>query len=969
MSVLPRFIIGLTLIADWLALRDQGISWDSGLVWLLGFPALLGATHFVRRTSLVYLAMAQLVAGSLELSSWAFTWGNPGLAMGWLAVVSASLAILLWLAGTLARRRGVSGFYTEPCITVSILMTASVFAMSVQARLMSVSAYRFGVVALALNAIVTMLVARTLRQAGLTYLAVLHLVTATYLVLFSVGNNDPRMAYVLGMCAVIEAIVFWVLGFGCEALWNAWTRACARPLYHATVVLTILGIPLADHSAMTMLLAAVAFLLTVRSLARAEWLYAVAGALGAACYLRWLSAMTPLGVVAFATGSAFGLWAVGVLIQRSKPAICARLGLRPLDYEHRLFHSSIAAGLLALALRVNLSMYHGVPWTSYAWFSLELSLLAILMLRAYPYRGWVHLGLVFLVWSVVASIAPSLTSACSLAMSGMVVALGLAMLERMARSYEATVCHRLGVIDVGYGGVVRGWASWVFGVAAVLTIGIVLNGMAWAMIGSGMGLVSISRFDWWVLMATIGLIAVYFAIESADPEGWGSMEPEAMLIGLHWVGVLALWWLGVASSPIAGRLFSMAEYYPAVTAMAGLAAVQFGRRYAHADSWLELSWIRDIRSENSTRAMSYQACVLAILAIIFTGGTVALTTIATLTLASITLGFRAATVGSPFVAGMGSMAWAGAFSLAGELAARRLGFQGFELEGTCAASGAIVAAFFLWWLAGGIRNEGMTGKGVSVLDLSEMAIGFPQAIGPGHRRRRLGDRPGGGCRRTRGRESPRSLGSWGTFAGVGVLMLASVLHVLLVPRWRAEWLVYLAQGLILAAYVDFRMAFPMSSSADAAILTFLGFIDLGISEALARLPGARVLRPADALFLARLAALAAASAAGQWRARRGEPLLLIGRGDVLRHRLRPDALEVSRLRGGRLLQRRPLGLLEPDGMDAGGPSPVLSHPGRPLGDPLRGSEPRAGSIHGQRGPIGRPDPDLRLALGADLAVR
>ncbi len=76
-----------------------------------------------------------------------------------------------------------------------------------------------------------------------------------------------------------------------------------------------------------------------------------------------------------------------------------------------------------------------------------------------------------------------------------------------------------------------------------------------------------------------------------------------------------------------------------------------------------------------------------------------------------------------------------------------------------------------------------------------------------------------------------------TFAGVGVLMSAAVLNVLLVPRWRAEWLVYLAQALVVAAYIDFRMAFPMFTSADAAILTLLGFIDLGLSEALAQIQG------------------------------------------------------------------------------------------------------------------------------------
>ncbi len=163
---------------------------------------------------------------------------------------------------------------------VSLLLTAGVFSLAVGSRVMIVAAYRLGVIALALNAVATMLLARSLRQAGLTYAAVLHIVTATYMVLFSVGNNDPRMAYVLGLCAVIEAIVFWAVAFGCETWGSDWIRSCARPLYHSTVALTVLGIPLADHSAVTMLLAAVAFLLTVKSLARAEWLYAVVAAVG-----------------------------------------------------------------------------------------------------------------------------------------------------------------------------------------------------------------------------------------------------------------------------------------------------------------------------------------------------------------------------------------------------------------------------------------------------------------------------------------------------------------------------------------------------------------------------------------------------------------------------------------------------------------------------------------------------------------
>ncbi len=82
---------------------------------------------------------------------------------------------------------------------------------------MSRDAYRFGVLALALNAGGTILLSAGWRRFELTYAAILHVVVATYLVLFSVGENDPRMAYVLGLAAVIEAIVFWGAGLRLRA--------------------------------------------------------------------------------------------------------------------------------------------------------------------------------------------------------------------------------------------------------------------------------------------------------------------------------------------------------------------------------------------------------------------------------------------------------------------------------------------------------------------------------------------------------------------------------------------------------------------------------------------------------------------------------------------------------------------------------------------------------------------------------
>ena len=80
--------------------------------------------------------------------------------------------------------------------------------------------------------------------------------------------------------------------------------------------------------------------------------------------------------------------------------------------------------------------------------------------------------------------------------------------------------------------------------------------------------------------------------------------------------------------------------------------------------------------------------------------------------------------------------------------------------------------------------------------------------------------------------------------GVGVILGAALLHIMLVPRWQAEWLVYLAQAVMLAAYVDYRLAFPQPLAFDAIVFTLLGYLDLGIAEVLERLDLKTYARPA-----------------------------------------------------------------------------------------------------------------------------
>ena len=69
------------------------------------------------------------------------------------------------------------------------------------------------------------------------------------------------MAYVLGLNAVIQGLLLWGLGDLCRRSENAWTRSYAPPLFHSALVLTVLAIPLAYRSPVTMVLVAISFLL------------------------------------------------------------------------------------------------------------------------------------------------------------------------------------------------------------------------------------------------------------------------------------------------------------------------------------------------------------------------------------------------------------------------------------------------------------------------------------------------------------------------------------------------------------------------------------------------------------------------------------------------------------------------------------------------------------------------------------
>jgi tetratricopeptide (TPR) repeat protein len=838
-----RFAIAATAAADGLALLDMDRAWASGIIFLLGCVTFLWSSRIERQKAVVYLGLAHLTAATLDLTWWATAPGHVDIRLAWLGLAAAALALSLWMAAALLRRTALDEIYTGACLETAFLLTVVAFVGALDARYLGREAFRLGVAALVTNAVVTMLLLATWRRCELVYSAVFHLVAATYLVLFSTGNNDPAMAYVLGFVAVLEALALWVAALSSSRAGNPLVLGCAGPLGHWAIFMTGLAVLLCAGSSLSMALVALSLLLAVKGFPRAEWLYGTIAALAVACYWRWLETWSGLPLVGLVLLAAFGLWTLAMLIARGKLAICRVLGLSRLPYEYPFFNAAIAAGAITLALRVSLSRSGSVAWTAEWWLPLGLAHLCVLMVRAYPSRICMHAALSFLTWSIVGLIAPSLESLCSVALAGTGLAGALLALERFLRPIEPALCDRAGVVDVEFSPVLRVWARTLAGISACLAAAVLVDQIVAALIGPATMVFAVSPADWWAMAGAIGLLGAFVVVVGSDPDGPGPVEPEHLVVAFHWVIMASVWWLGVASSPIMVGPITAAMYYPLATAMAALATAQLTRRFAHADGWKEFQWLPDLRSDPMTQLFSIQPSILAILAVLFTRGETTAATAVSALFAALALGQVAIGTGWTGAAVAASLSWELACAIAGLLVASQLERTGLEPRSIYAGAGSLAAAYLLWKLAGILRNDGSIAKwrfrrfsGSSETSLIPVALALEWAA--------LASTLVAAIAVLLAGSQPGLLWNGEKVTGVGLLMVAAALLIMLVPRWKREWLVYLAQAMIVAAYVDFRMAFQWPIAADAAVLTLLGYLDLGLAELLDRQKQTMYARPA-----------------------------------------------------------------------------------------------------------------------------
>ena len=200
--------------------------------------------------------------------------------------------------------------------------------------------------------------------------------------------------------------------------------------------------------------------------------------------------------------------------------------------------------------------------------------------------------------------------------------------------------------------------------------------------------------------------------------------------------------------------------------------------------------------------------------------------------------------------------------MTGLVVAQRLGWAADGLRATCASVGVLSAAFSLLALAGRLRRDPSVLKSRSAW-ASSAVLESPLPLAWAMEIVAFASSLVAVVAVLAAGTNAAALGGWGTAVGVGVIMGAALLHILLVPRWQAEWLVYLAQAVVLCAYVDYRLAFPQSIAFDAIVLTLLGYLDLGIAEVLERLQLKIYARPAR-FFSLMLPSLPLLQLIGNW---------------------------------------------------------------------------------------------------------
>ena len=827
-SVLPISEVVVTLFACGLAVCGLDNSLPLSITFGLSAAAMIWSSRFRLYPGIVDLGLAYAVIAVLCLTGWRFGGNTFGVTVGWLALSSAFSTLILTGFGRYSESKSWGNVYSKSCFRAGSILSWLVMIFVLLSRIDRVDAYRLGTAALLVNTLSLLGLSWFRGRPNLSYRGFFAFTMAVYLVVLSVGKPNPNSAYILGLVAVSVALLFSMLGFVARlSSEEAWNRLVAVPLFNSALVLTVLAAIPAYESPWTSALIALSYLLFVKGIPSRNWLYPSIAFLANAIYFGFVIDFNITRYVIAAMVAAYQLWLFGLLVRRLEPALRRWLNLKEEPHDEPFFNAAIVFALLAAILRLNETQAGAMKWTDSAGLTLNLAVFCLCVVKAYPWRFWVHCAVVLASASAVMAAAPEPGTLAPWLLMGMVLSIGWIWISEGLTRVDEPIRRRLGLEDIGVPEIARLWSQAFFAITSPV-IGVVV---VLAMLKSlwGFGSPGIEVGPWHRMLLAIGLGA--FAVVSLF---WG--KSLAGLLGGLWAFVLAsLWWLSITRSPIVIRLgLSTGELAPILTANLSFATLMFGllwRSPRPALQWLLKRHGLAIEESARFESLAYSAGMeLGWVALVMTFGVMRHSDL--ITSGIIALGFTITAVAANRLksARSAGFIWLILATGVGRDLIQSLGI-GNDAEKAIVVGVAYLGLAALLWIFTGLLRKRRTDIASEDQRLWIWNAGSIPAIFEGYA---ILIAFLSGLMITISATFEALPGSTSAYIAVTTLLGLTLFFIAAILRSRLEWLVYTAQASLVGSYLYYRWAFPLPAATDAVILTLFGYLDLGLAEALNR---------------------------------------------------------------------------------------------------------------------------------------
>ena len=745
--------------------------------------------RFRRDLGMLHLGLTLTSLATLPATRWAIGPRATAFVLGALALTAAIDGLILVSLRWIGRKRGLSEFFLNPLRDLGIVLAAVPFALALAASVESLDSYPLAISAL-LMIVVPMIASAVLdRSSWRTYAAIVTGVAAAYLTMFELGRDHAGHVSSLGVLASLLALTCWVIERATDRFVNEdWKPIFRLPARDAAIVLALLAILPEWNSPRALLLASVPFLLLIKSLPRPEWLYPALGLMLASAGFAILPRWGESGLMTAAVVTGFAAWGLGWVFWRYAPSICRTLRLpEGRGYELPPYHAAMALGVAALGLGLNRSIMPGLSLPTLAWVPASVGVLALLMLKPYPGRGWVDgfVGLMSL--AALALLAPQLMHPMTCGLVLLTLSLIWRMAEWGALPTQDVVCRRLGL---GFNAVGEVLGQWALGLLVIGSLPLVLRiapSVAAATFGLADSLPETTHLEWWT-----GLVAILLFGANLDLARRAVKFNVA--IGLHATTTALLWWLSVPASPLIARFhLDPAIVLPLITVAQAVVSAAIG-----------------IRSKSLV--IAHFAGGLSLVAVALTAFRPSMATTATFFLASAVQGVLSVSLKRREMAGLGSaLVMTGLFFGAWNVA-NTYGWENSTRFATVFAIGQTLGAIGLISAGRADRRRafGMAaiveGFGLVGLLLAALAVVAPTIYEFG------------------------SVGSTQALANVGVMFAVGSMCAVMASRLGSIPLAFASQAAILLGYAAFRSGFPLPRGGDSTAMLLLSGIDLGIAE-------------------------------------------------------------------------------------------------------------------------------------------